>query len=110
MPEQTDPWADRIPLRREVEPEDRARTACDGSSPAHRRNTLVLPAPFGPLEQHDLAGADVRSAPASTGKPPSTATASRSSTTGAVLVIGAGDASGSDMLPPRYAVGVEPEN
>ena len=55
--EQADPAA-APPARRVGEVETRAHVAVprtSGSSPAQSRSSVVLPAPFGPLQQHDLA-------------------------------------------------------
>ena len=40
-----------------------------GSSPAQSRSNVVLPAPFGPVQQHDLAGLDVEIGAGERGEP-----------------------------------------
>ena len=59
----------------------RSRAPCpvpraSGSSPAHSRSSVVLPAPFGPRSSTISPRRTASEAPASAGKPPSTATAS----------------------------------
>ena len=57
-----------------------------GRRPAHRRSSVVLPAPFGPRSRTISPRSTCRVAPASAGNRPRTATASTSSTTAAMPV------------------------
>ncbi len=58
-------------------PSTSASPARSGNSPAHRRNNVVLPAPFGPRDSTISPVSTSRSAPASAGNRPSMQTADR---------------------------------
>ena len=92
VPEQADPRADRVAVAwrgraRAHDPVAAGEREQPGAQPQQRR----LAGPVRALQEHDLARGRPRSvAPASAGKPPSTATASSSTTTGSVEVGGVG--------------------
>ena len=69
VPEQADPRADRVALawpgRTRAPVPCRARS---GADPAHSRSSVVLPAPFGPAQQHDLPGVDRQRRPGQRGE------------------------------------------
>ena len=69
--EQADPATDGGPVADRVEPEhpDTAPTAT-GTSPAQTRSRLVLPAPFGPFDQHGLSHGDLEVDPGEQREPP----------------------------------------
>ena len=56
--EQADPRPDRLALGGEVEPEHPAAPRRAATARRTAAADVVLPAPFGPLQQHDLAGVD----------------------------------------------------
>ena len=77
--EQADTGAHRLALRRPGRgPSTIAVPRAGGSSPAHSRSSVVLPAPFGPVEQTISPRRTVSVAPASAGKRSRTATTSTS--------------------------------
>ena len=79
-----------------------------GSSPASSRSRLVLPAPFGPFSRRISPRSTCRDAPASTGNPPSTATASSSTTTGSCGGRGASSMTGRTRYGVPYLVAALP--
>ena len=58
MPEQADPWADRVALRGEVETEHATVAADDGEQSRAEPQQARLAGPVRALHEHDLAGID----------------------------------------------------
>ena len=77
-----------------------------GSRPAQSRSSVVLPAPLGPLQQHDLAALDPQRGPGQHREPAEHGDHVDSSTAGGAAGIGAdGSAMGRCTLPARLAPG-----